>query len=271
MITITKIAQAKGNFYTVDFSNGERLRVSEDMLVRYRLLKGQEFSEEELEAIKKKSGYDLGLQMVMNYLSYQIHSEKEVWDYLREKDIEAADRKNIIARLKELNLVDDLSYGESYVRTQMRLSDKGPQYLAQQLKQKGLSADDIEHAISLYTLKDQLEIAVKAGEKFVKKMHHKSYREVRQKLQQRLMQKGFSKEVIQEVLIILEEEPDVDAEYDSLVHQADKIWRRHQRLDQAKRNQKIKQNLFQKGFSIDLIQKYLDEKAAEEELNGETE
>ena len=38
MITIIRISKGKGPFYEVDCSNGESLRVSEDLLVRFRLL-----------------------------------------------------------------------------------------------------------------------------------------------------------------------------------------------------------------------------------------
>lgn len=53
MITIVRISKGKGNFYKVEFSNGEALRVSEDLLVRYRLLKGMELSEEEFQKVKR--------------------------------------------------------------------------------------------------------------------------------------------------------------------------------------------------------------------------
>ena len=53
MITIIRISKGKGPFYEVDCSNGESLRVSEDLLVRFRLLKGKEVTEEELTEIKK--------------------------------------------------------------------------------------------------------------------------------------------------------------------------------------------------------------------------
>lgn len=263
MITVARIVQKKGNFYQVELSNGESIRLSEDLLVRYRLLKGQEFSEEDLQEIRKKIGYDLGLQIAMNYLSYQIRSEKEVFTYLKEKEIEPEDRKSVVIRLKELSLVDDLKYAESYVRTQMRLSDKGPQHLAQQLKQKGISQENIELSLELYTLKNQLEIATRAGEKYLKRVHHKSRKETQQKLKQQLMKNGFPQEVIQEALLILEEEPNEDEEYESLAHQGERLWRKNRSLDTAKRNLKIKQNLYQKGFSMDLIQRFLDEKIEE--------
>jgi regulatory protein len=77
MITVVRIAKGKGPFYTIQLSEGEDLRVSEDILVRYRLLKGQEISEQTLDEIRKSGGYDYGLQMAMNYLSYQLRQKKK--------------------------------------------------------------------------------------------------------------------------------------------------------------------------------------------------
>lgn len=45
MLTVTRISKGKGPFYRVDLSEGEALQVSEDVLVRYRLLKGRELDE----------------------------------------------------------------------------------------------------------------------------------------------------------------------------------------------------------------------------------
>ncbi|KAF1297266.1 recombination regulator RecX [Enterococcus sp. JM4C] len=260
VITVTKIAKGKGPFYNIQLSEGEGLRVSEDILVRYRLLKGQEISQQIIDEIRQSGGYDYGLQMAMNYLSYQLRTEKEIRTYLKDKEIEREDRDKIVAKLKELTLIDDLIYAESYVRTQVRISDKGPQTITQQLRQKGVKADEIEQALSLYPKDSQVEIALRTAEKALKKIHGKSQRETVQKVRQTLMQKGFSSEVITGAMESIEFEKDEDEEYAILVQQGDKLWRRHARLNASKRNQKIKQSLYQKGYSFDDIQRYLDEK-----------
>lgn len=260
MITVVRIAKGKGPFYNIQLSEGEDLRVSEDILVRYRLLKGQEISEQTLDEIRKSGGYDYGLQMAMNYLSYQLRTEKEVRTYLKEKEIERDDRDKIVIKLKELTLINDLVYGESYVRTQVRISDKGPQTISQQLKLKGLKPEEIEQALTFYPKDSQIEVAQHTAEKSLKKIHGKSQRETMQKVRQTLMQKGFSPDVITSVMERIPFEKEEEEEYAILVQQADKLWRRHERLDASKRNMKIKQSLYQKGYSFDDIQRYLDEK-----------
>ena len=255
MLTVTRISKGKGPFYRVDLSEGEALQVSEDVLVRYRLLKGRELDEETIQEIKKSSGADFGFQLAMNYLSYTVADRKSVQQ----------DRNKIVARLKELDLVNDLVYGESYVRTNMRLSDKGPKKLSQQMQQKGLKLEIIEQALAQYTVEDQVQNAHQTAEKTFGKNHGKSQKELLRKIQQTLMTKGFSQEVIQQAMADLPQEVDQETEYDYLVKQGDKLWRRNSRFEPKKRNLKVKQSLYQKGFDLDMIQRFITEKEEESE------
>lgn len=265
METITKITKDKGQFYLIWLSSGEKLRVSEDTLVRQRLLKGQELSDEVVEKIKKAGSYDVGLQMSLNYLSYQLRSKKEILDYLKEKEILPEDRKNIVIRLEEMNLLDDKIFSESYVRTLMRTSDKGPKMIEQQLKRKGLNDEDIQHGLTFYTMDEQVEVAKATAEKAMRRYRTKSFKDALQKVQMHLMQKGFNREVIDLALEELSFEKDEDQELDVIRKEGDKLWEKHRKLDSYKRLMKVKQGLFQKRFDSDLIQQYFDEKELENE------
>lgn len=265
METITKITKDKGQFYLIWLSSGEKLRVSEDTLVRQRLLKGQELSEKMVEKIKKAGSYDVGLQMSLNYLSYQLRSKKEILDYLKEKEILPEDRKSIIIRLEEMNLLDDKIFSESYVRTLMRTSDKGPKMIEQQLKRKGLNDEDIQHGLTFYTMDEQVEVAKATAEKAMRRYRTKSFKEALQKVQMHLMTKGFNREVIDLALEELSFEKDEEQELDVIRKEGDKLWEKHRKLDSYKRLMKVKQGLFQKRFDSDLIQQYFDEKELENE------
>jgi regulatory protein len=265
MATIIRITRDKGDFYLVWLSSGETLRVSEDILVRHRLLKGQELSEEMITAIKKASSYDVGLQMAMNYLSYQLRSIKEIYTYLKEKEIPLEDRKKIVQRLEELNLLDDALFSESYVRTAMRTTEKGPRNIAQQLKQKGIKEEDIQHGLTFYPLEEQLQVATVAAQKAMKRYRTKSFKDALQKVRLYLTQKGFSGEVIDLTMENLNFEKDEEQEQAVLQKEGDRLWRANQRLEPAKRLNKVKQSLFQKGFDYDLIQEYISEKEQADE------
>lgn len=257
MLTVVKISQGRGPFYKVEFSNGETLRLSEDTVVRHRLLKGQELDEKLLAEIKQEGKEDMGYQMALNYLSYQLRTEKEIRTYLKDNEIESDDRNKIVIRLKEVKLVDDLVYGESYIRTQMRLGDKGPRVLQQKLKQKGLKENDIQQALYLYEVDEQFQVAFHTAKKSLKKFHHHSQREVRQKVQQLLMTKGFSSDTSKNVLAELDFSEVEEQENDALEVQGEKLWRKNQRFEPAKRRQKVKQSLYQKGFQLDQIDAFI--------------
>ena len=253
MLKVTKVYQEKDAFYQVSFDNGQQLRVSEDLLVRFRLLKGMEVDEQTLAEIKQSAGYDVGLQLAMRYISYQLRTEQEVRKYLKEKMIASADQNKIMQRLQELQLIDDLNYGQSYVRTQLRLSDKGPAVMKQQLQRKGLREDAIQAALELYSSDEQFAIAFRTANKMLKTIRGKSHKETLQKLRTNLMQKGFSTDIIQLVMSELPTEKDEDVEWEALQKEGAKLLRRHHADSFAQKKNKIKQKLYQRGFDFDLI------------------
>lgn len=265
MLTVVKISQGRGPFYKVEFSNGEKLRLSEDTVVRHRLLKGQELDENTLEEIKQEGKEDMGYQMALNYLSYQLRTEKEIRTYLKDNEIESNDRHKIVARLKEVDLLNDLVYGESYIRTQMRLGDKGPRVLQQKLRQKGLKDEDIQQALYLYESEEQFDVALHTAQKAMRKFHHNSQREVQQKIQQLLMTKGFNPDISKSVIAELDFSEIEEGENDALELQGEKLWRKNQRFEPAKRRQKVKQSLYQKGFQLDLIDAFIQGKEEADE------
>lgn len=265
MQTIIKITKDKGQFYIIWLSSGDKLRVSEDTLVHQRLLKGQEMSEAMIDQVKQAGAYDFGLQLALNYLSYQLRSEKEILIYLKEKEIPEADRKKIMIRLKEMNLIDDRSYSESYVRTLIRTSDKGPKRIAQQLKAKGIGEEEMAFGLMLYSLEEQVAVAKATGAKAMRRYQNKSFNDALQKVTLHLMQKGFEREAIELALEELSFEKDEDLEIAAIKKEGDKLWEKHRRLEPSKRKLKVKQSLYQKRFDLDAIQQYINEKELENE------
>ena len=47
--------------------------------------------------------------------------------------------------------------------------------------------------------------------------------------------------------------------------QGEKLWRKNQRFEPAKRRQKVKQSLYQKGFQLDQIDAFIRGKEEEDE------
>ncbi|UUV99886.1 recombination regulator RecX [Vagococcus luciliae] len=248
--------------YLLTTKSGLKMTISEDSLVKHRLLKGSEVSEELLNQVKEEASFDIGYQKALNYLSYQLRSEQEIKDYLKKQEISYPQIVKIIDKLKELSLLNDQVFAESYVRTAIRTTDKGPQGVKEFLMKKGVDGGTIDEALGLFDHTHQLVLGKKLTEKMLRKYQQKSQKERTNKIRQQLFIKGFHGDVITQLIDELEFDEEED-EYSLLVKQGDKLWRRHERLDSRKRNQKMKQSLYQKGFSFDDINRYIEEKEME--------
>ncbi|MGY3765883.1 recombination regulator RecX [Vagococcus vulneris] len=264
MEIIALVKKLKGQNYRVRTESGLSFDVSEDAIVRHRLLKGEELNHVAIEAVRQEAAMTVGYQKALYYLNTQLRSEKEVRDYLVRKEIDEGAIPNIIQRLKDLTLINDLLYAESYVRTMIRTSDKGPIVVRQQLKRRGIQKNFIVQALAQYSFDDQTAIAMHVAEKAMRKYVRKSHQEQKDKTRQQLFTKGFEADVIQLVMSELSAEKDTVAESALLKTAGDKLWHKHRKVEGYKRKQKVIASLMQKGFSYDDIQHYLREKELEE-------
>lgn len=127
--------------------------------------------------------------------------------------------------------------------------------------EKGLTADEIAYGLTEYAMEDQIENAERLIEKTFKKQRNKSNREIEQKIRQQLILKGFEKDVISQVLDTMSLEQAEEDEYDALVKQGEKAYKRYARKhDKYNTRQKTKTFLYQKGYPFDLIEEFLSEK-----------
>lgn len=265
METVKSLTKLKNNLYKVTLESGQTFRVSEDVLVRQRLLKGTELTASAITDIAKQTQLDHGYQQALNYLSYQLRSEKEMIDYLRKKEIDEESTAEIIKRLQDLNLVDDLIYSESYVRTQGRLADKGPRVIKDKLRQKGIKGTIIDTAMAQFPLVEQEQVALAVANKGMKKYRQHSFSDQQQKIRLLLVSKGFTNEVIADAMTSLDMKKDPEEEVDKLQVIGEKVWRKNQRFTGSKRHQKVTQSLYQKGFNFDDIKAFINEKELAED------
>lgn len=263
METIKSIKKLKGPSYSLKTESGLNIKVSEDSLVKHRLLKGEEITETLLETIRKEAELDIGYQLALSYVSFQLRSEKELKDHLRRKEISDEGIDYVIHKLQGLDLLDDRGFAMSYVRTALRTTDKGPGPVRQHLLKKGVPKEIIDEAMVLFDDVEQKETAMKLAEKGIRSYRTKSHQETVNKIRQLLFTKGFKTEVIEEVMAELPLEKDDDEEWEKLVNEGDKLWRRHRGLEGYKRRQKIQQALYRKGHKMEEIHRYLDEKEME--------
>lgn len=266
MAKLTKITTQKKNKgrYNIflDYGQGEAygFSVDEDILVKYRLQKNMELDEATIEAMKQTDEIHKFYTLAINYLSYRMRSEKEIRDYLNDKEADPEHINEIVARLKKEKLLDDQEFANSLVRTRIMTSSKGPLLLKKELIEKGVNKSQAEVALEYFTFDKQYEKAMKFAEKKMKNDGKKSFRQQIQNVQQTLMQKGYQGEVVQEVLANLPEEENEESEWQAAVLQGEKILRKYQQKAEGyELKQKVKSAMYRKGFTFDVIDRFLEE------------
>lgn len=262
---ITRITTQKKNnqryniYIKIDQKQKYAFSVSEDVLVKYHLRKGLELSDETIENILTEDLLQRSYLMAINYLSYRMRSKKELIDYLKKKEINDEEIKKIIERLCAENLLNDRAFADAFVRTRMNQSTKGPLLIKRELIDKGITNNIAQEAIKQIPYETQFETALKWAKLRMQRKRKQSYQKQKQQLKASLVQKGYTDDIILDVMSSLNTEVNETDEWQALVYHGDKLYRRYSRKHSGTELiMKLKAALYRQGFSSELITQYID-------------
>ncbi|WP_412988357.1 recombination regulator RecX [Pediococcus siamensis] len=257
---VTKITtQKRQGRYNVFLDGHYAFPISEDVMIKFRIFKGMEVDAQLQAEILAADDVSKAYNRALNYLSGHLRTEQEIEQKLRENEIPEATIKTTLKKLRALHLVDDLQYAQSYVRTIARTSDKGPIVIRRNLRAKGVLENDIETALTEYPSAAQVENGGDIAQKLSQRYRREPVTKMKQKVRQGLMTKGFSGEIVDQILAKMQFEPDPELEAQKLATEFEKVWRRNRRYPFAQRKLRTKRTLFTKGFSIDAINRLIEQ------------
>ncbi|WP_070121067.1 recombination regulator RecX [Bacillus marinisedimentorum] len=260
-ITAQKKNDERFNVY-IDKGGGEEFGfgVDQDVLIKFNLRKGKELTEEEIVELHDEEEYRKTYTAAVRYLGHRMRSGKELKDYLAEKEYPAVYTERAIQKLSEMNYINDAEFAVAYVRTQMRTTQKGPGAIRQELIKKGLSEAEIEAGLAEYPSELQVENAVKLARKKAAQNKKNSPKETRKKLEMALMQKGYPSEVIRTAAEQADTGTGEEERNEALEYQGNKAHRRYSKYEGWEYVKRMKQFLFRKGFSMEEIDRFIEEK-----------
>ncbi|MCP0887939.1 recombination regulator RecX [Ligilactobacillus sp. WILCCON 0076] len=256
-------AQKRVGRYNIYLDGTYSFSVSEDVLIKFQLSKGQELTKEQISNLTDADSFSKDYNRAINYLSRQLRTEKEVSDYLIKNDVNPETIEQILIKLRSLNLVNDLFYSQSYVRTVMNTSDKGPSVIRQKLRLKGITESLIDDALTQFTQELQLEKAVLIAKKLAAHYHNQSFSTLKNKIHQNLLVKGFNSDITSLALTELDLKKEQSNELSLLTTQAVKLLHRYRRFSAKECKQKTIAALYRKGFTFDDITQVLTNIAEE--------
>jgi regulatory protein len=269
IITKISVQQKLKDRYNVfiDDGKGEKyaFSVDEDVLIKYQLKKGMELDDFLVTEIFFQDDIRKAYSQAVQYLAIRMRSELEVRKHLQKKEVNEPIINEVIHKLNQYSFLNDLEFSHAYVRTQMNTTDKGTTLIQQELKEKGINGVMLENALLEYPFEIQLEKAISLANKFIKKNTKDSEKIVKQKLEQMLVRKGYPFEIIHEAVGSINFEKEDHEEMEVLRKQGEKLLTKYQRYPRFEFLQKMRQALYRKGFSLELIEQYLSEIQSEED------
>ncbi|MBT2658963.1 recombination regulator RecX [Bacillus sp. ISL-18] len=268
MAVITKITTQQKNqdrfnvFMDYGKGKGEEFAfsVDSDVLIKFQLKKGMELDDFSFLEIQYQDDIRKAYNLAINYLARRMRSEKEIVDYLGQKEVDEPVINEVIHRLTAQHYINDQEYAVAFVRTQANTTDKGPNVIKMDLREKGIAEAFLFKALEEFPLEQQVEKVMKISVKFYQKNAKLSFKVQKQKLEQLLLRKGYSYDVINIAFNEVEVPKEVDEEMEAVRFQGEKVHRKYSHLEGFEYQQKIKQALYRKGFTMDLIERFLAEK-----------
>lgn len=185
-MTITAIKQQvkRQDRYSIYVDGKYAFSLSEGGLIESRLASGQEIDASRLSELKQAAGLDKAYGNALRYVAMRPRSEWELHDYFRRKQVDETAAGEIVQRLRDLDLLNDLAFARAWVANRRLLKQTSKRRLMLELKQKHVPEDIIRQTLEEDETdeRDQLKalIAKKRGR----------YPD-RQKLMQYLARQGF--------------------------------------------------------------------------------
>jgi regulatory protein len=254
---IQKITKLNNGLYELQLEMEglvKKFQLTEEFLIQNHLFSNQPLTFEQYERIIQSANQSRIYTQVLNYLSYKMRSEKEISDYLNDKECEPTYKREIIEKLKKLNYINDERYTEIYVKQYVEINKKGPLWIKNQLIKKGIAIPVIEREINKLNqqvIQDNVTQMIAHYNKVNKK---KTIPKLKESILKNLLTKGFGYEDVIDLINQYEFSKPVNEDA-LLAKELQKIYLKYSRkLTGYELKTKLIQNLLQKGFTYEAIE-----------------
>ena len=145
-----------------------------------------------------ESRYDKILQRAFRLLAYRARTIEEMRERLGEKEwADPETVEQVIARLRELNYLNDAEYATSFASTRLSLKPLGPTRLRRDLQRRKLSRETVESALSeAYAERSEEQLLTIAINKQIRLKGYPGDRNGWTRLLAYLIRRGFSYDLV---------------------------------------------------------------------------
>ncbi len=161
-----------------------------------RLHIGQSVSPDDIAALQQEDTLEKAKQSAYKFISYRPRSIAEVEQNLRDKSYDELVIAQVVTRLQELQLLDDISFTQFWVEQRETFKPRSVLALRQELRQKGVARNIIDDVLADV---DETAVARKAAAMRVSRWQHLPEDQFRAKMSGYLQRRGFNYGIIREI------------------------------------------------------------------------
>lgn len=243
-----------GNKYKLILEDKSQITTYDDVIIKNNLLFNPDVDSEVLNKINIDTEYFDIYYKTINYITRKLRSEKEVNDFIDKYEVDNKNKQEIIKKLKEIGLLNDINFVKAYISDKIYLSTSGPNKIKADLLQHDISEtvinielDKIDDTIIIDKLTKLITKKIKTNTKYA------GYY-LKQKIVGELTNLGYETNKIIEIYDSLKIETD-----DLIIKEYNKLYKKLSvKYTDKELKLKIKQKLYKLGFTIDEINKVLD-------------
>lgn len=200
MPTITSIKpQKSGKRVNIYLDNKFGFGLDLENYLKLSLKVEQELTEDEIEKIVKKAEFQKTLDKLLRFATLRPRSEKEIKGYFKRKKVHPSLTEELFSRLNRLDLVDDKKFAQWWIEQRQTFKPKSLRILNNELRIKGIKKETIQEVLSDIRI-NETEIVKQLLEKKSYRWKNLPEREAKQKAYEYLSRKGFSWEMVKNLL-----------------------------------------------------------------------
>lgn len=175
------------------------LTVHEDIMIRFRLIKGQWLTEAQVIEIRNEDERYKAYTLAIAYLGAKPRTRKSIAQYLGRKELQEESIEYALNRLESEQLVDDEQYARQFATSRLRSGLKGRLMIRQELQQRGVPKQVAAEALAELDRDSELNAAKTLAEKKSRTIKG-DMRQRKTKLMAFLLRRGFPGDVVREAM-----------------------------------------------------------------------
>ncbi len=257
ILKIEKIEKLKNGKYKIYFES-DSIIVYDNVILKNNLLYKKDIDNDTYKRILEDNNYYEVYDSLVKYISKKRRSEKEIREYINKKYLNFNYSNDVINKLKEIGLINDLEYCKAFINDKIYLSKIGINKIKSELIDNGIPLDIINlelDRVDKTIIYDRLEKLIL---KKIKTNKNKSSYNLRQKILIDMINLGYEKELIEDILSKKlssnEDDSILEKEFEKNYSKLSK------KYTGFELSNKIRQRLIMNGFNISKINELLEKK-----------